>query len=146
MKREDMMVAFQKERQDHGKRMIKSACPTGIDLPKRLWKRLSFLATGKENVTWGNLDKRGAEELASHLINFKFRARGKQTNKDEFVTAGGISLGNLSTPEMEARNLCPGLYALGEMNDIDGVTGGFNFTSCWSQAFHCGNHIASSLV
>ena len=83
-------------------------------------------------------------QLAADVTSFPFATSGRSTNKEEFVTAGGIALENLRMPSMESRRF-PGLYSIGEMNDIDGVTGGFNFTSCWSQAWHAGNHIAAAL-
>ena len=90
----------------------------------------------------------GTEDEVAHKegkTGFSYNAGGKSTNKEEFVTAGGVALENLRMPSMESRRF-PGLYSIGEMNDVDGVTGGFNFTSCWSQAWHAGNHIAEALA
>lgn len=128
----------------HGKRRVRSLAPRGLELPKRLWARLCSGAVPQESLPWAQLTKTAMRQLAADVTSFPFAISGRSTNKEEFVTAGGVALENLRMPSMESRRF-PGLYSIGEMNDIDGVTGGFNFTSCWSQAWHAGNHIAAAL-
>ena len=132
----------------YGKRMVRGGPPTELRsfFTKRLWARICLLgALPQEDLTWANLSKAAMRQLAADVTSFSYNAGGKSTNKEEFVTAGGVALENLRMPSMESRRF-PGLYSIGEMNDVDGVTGGFNFTSCWSQAWHAGNHIAEALA
>jgi predicted Rossmann fold flavoprotein len=132
----------------YGKRMVRAAPPAelGAFFPKRLWARICLLgAVPLEDLSWANLSKAAMRRLAADITSFPFSAGGKSTNKEEFVTAGGVALENLRMPSMESRRF-PGLYSIGEMNDVDGVTGGYNFTSCWSQAWHAGNHISGALA
>ena len=107
-----------------------------FDLPKRLWLRMTDLCkiSGKN---WADLSKKSLEELAQIIGNCKLTVDGKSTNKEEFVTCGGINLDEVNFKTMESKKL-PNLYFAGEVLDIDGVTGGFNFqaarTTAWIAA------------
>lgn len=106
------------------------------ELPRRLWKRLVSAANVAEDTRWGELTKAGESALIQALVDSRFSVRGKTTNKDEFVTCGGVRLKEVDFRTMESR-IVPGLHFAGECLDIDGVTGGFNFQAAWT-----GGHIA----
>ena len=107
-------------------------------LPKRLWESLLASCGIDVETTWAQLGKAGALALAEALKASRFEARGKTTNKDEFVTCGGLERLAVDFRTMRSRSV-PGLYFAGEVIDIDGVTGGFNFQAAWTTA-----HIAAT--
>jgi predicted Rossmann fold flavoprotein len=115
---------------------------TYFNLPLRLWKRLVELAGINEDLKWTETSKEKLQRLAKVLIESTFQIKGKNTFKDEFVTAGGVSLKEIDFKTMESK-ICKGLYFAGEVLDIDGITGGFNFQSAWSTAFLAAKEIAT---
>jgi len=115
-----------------------------FDLPQRLW--LFILASSKIDETKKCMDLKKAEinKLLENLIRMPFTVIGKTTFKEEFVTAGGISLKEFDENAMNLKKY-PTIYAAGEMLNIDGVTGGFNFQSAWTTAWFAANSIANKL-
>jgi predicted Rossmann fold flavoprotein len=115
-----------------------------FDLPQRLW--LFILAESKIDETKKCIDLKKVEinKLLENLIRMPFTVIGKTTFKEEFVTAGGISLKEIDENEMNLKKY-PTIYVAGEMLNIDGVTGGFNFQSAWTTAWFAANSIASKL-
>ncbi|MFA5403922.1 MAG: NAD(P)/FAD-dependent oxidoreductase [Ignavibacteria bacterium] len=107
---------------------------TYFNLPIRLWKRLIELSGINEDLKWTETSSKKLNILVKVLTESVFRIKGKTTFKEEFVTAGGIYLKEVDFKTMESR-ICNGLYFAGEVLDIDGITGGFNFQSAWSTAF-----------
>jgi predicted Rossmann fold flavoprotein len=107
---------------------------TFFNLPLRLWKRLVELAGINEDLKWTEVSKEKLISLESILSENQYHIKGKTTFKEEFVTAGGISLKNIDFKTMESK-VCKGLFFAGEVLDIDGITGGFNFQSSWSTAY-----------
>jgi hypothetical protein len=112
-----------------------------LGLPLRLWKRLLEL-NGIENNKFIDLSNQKILNFVHSLVEHKIEIDGKNTNKEEFVTAGGVSLKDINFKTMESKK-CPGIYFAGEVLDIDGVTGGFNFQSAWSTGWIAGNSIGS---
>ncbi|MCX6163792.1 MAG: NAD(P)/FAD-dependent oxidoreductase [Ignavibacteriae bacterium] len=106
---------------------------TYFNLPIRLWKRLVELAGINEDLKWAETSKEKLLSLEKVLTENNFHIKGKTTFKEEFVTAGGISLKEIDFKTMESK-ICKGLYFAGEVLDIDGITGGFNFQTAWSTA------------
>ncbi len=129
------------KRLGEGKRQLSSRSPFPT-IPKRLWLRLLAAAGISDTATWSQLSKAQANELLAQLTTSTFTVSGKSTNKDEFVTCGGISLDEINFQTMESK-LVPGLYFAGEVIDVDGVTGGFNFQNAWTNGFHAGSDIAA---
>ncbi len=124
---------------DHGKKKITN---TPFDpLPKRLWEMLIKSADISEELTWNNVNHKKINKLIEQLISFHFSVKGKTTFKEEFVTAGGIDLDNIVLDRMESKNT-PGLYFAGELINIDGITGGFNFQAAWTTAFIAAQSVA----
>ncbi len=123
------------------KRQLSSQSPFAA-VPKRLWLRLLTAAGVPEPTTWSQLSKAHASELVGQAAASTFTVDGKSTNKAEFVTCGGVSRDEINFKTMESK-IVPGLYFAGEIIDIDGVTGGFNFQNAWTNGFHAGANIAS---
>ena len=117
------------------------AQPPAGKLPQRLWERLAQAAGIREAQTWGDLSRQQLTRLAEELARGQYRIQGKGAFKDEFVTCGGICLDEVNFKTMESR-LSPGLYFAGEVLDIDGLTGGFNFQSAWTTGWLAGQAIA----
>ncbi len=135
----DEVIATQ--RAAEGKRRVSTRCPFG-PIPKRLWQRMVTAAEISENTTWAELTKAQASSLVTELQAATFEVRGKSTNKDEFVTCGGVDLDQVNFKTMESK-LVPGLYFAGEVLDVDGITGGYNFQNAWTSGFHAGTAIAA---
>jgi predicted Rossmann fold flavoprotein len=112
-------------------------------LPLRLWQRLCDHAGIAEHRTWQELSKRDANRLVEALIRSHFRIEGKTTFKEEFVTSGGVPLTEVDLATMESK-MSKGVYFAGEVLDIDGETGGFNFQAAWTTAFIAAQAIADS--
>jgi flavoprotein, HI0933 family len=105
-----------------------------FDLPQRLWVRLCAQAGIPEERIWGEIAGRNMNKLLENLIRCPFVIKGKTTFKEEFVTCGGVDLKEVDLETMESKKV-KGLFFAGEVLDIDGETGGFNFQAAWSTAF-----------
>jgi predicted Rossmann fold flavoprotein len=110
-------------------------------LPKRLWAALVELGGISRTERWASLSKAARHRLLLQLQSTEVQVTGKSLNKDEFVTCGGVRLSEVHFKTMESR-ICPGLYFAGELLDIDGITGGFNFQSAWTTGWIAGNALA----
>ena len=132
VKEEDIRSVLLAQKDIHGKRKIYANPMFG--LPQRLWVRLCSLAEISDEKIWGELAHRNLNRLLEHLIRCPFHIRGKTTFKEEFVTCGGVDLQEVDLHTMESK-LVKGLYFAGEVLNIDGETGGFNFQAAWSTAF-----------
>lgn len=119
----------------HPKKNAANLAP--YDLPKRLWRFLLTKAQLPEDKVWGEIGKNGINKLVSLLTNDVYAVRGKTTFKEEFVTCGGVSLQDVDFNTLQSR-VCKNLYFAGEVLDIDGITGGYNFQSAWTTAFIAG--------
>jgi predicted Rossmann fold flavoprotein len=110
-------------------------------LSARLWIALVLAAKIPDATRWAALSKAGQHRLLQELTAMKFEVTSKSLNKDEFVTCGGVRLSEVDFKTMESK-LCPGLYFAGELLDIDGLTGGFNFQAAWTTGWLAGNAMA----
>lgn len=119
-------------RKHQGKQPIATKNP--FSLPKRLWDFLLEEAGIQEGTNWGTLQARSQRKLSEWLIAHPFEVSGKTTFKEEFVTCGGIELSEINPQTMESR-LIPNLYFAGEILNVDGITGGFNFQHAWTSAY-----------
>jgi predicted Rossmann fold flavoprotein len=113
-------------------------------LPQRLWEQLTRQAGIDSIVRWTTLSRLQANALAALLVRTELTVHGKSLNKDEFVTCGGVKLSDVDFKTMESR-VVPGLYFAGELLDIDGITGGFNFQAAWTTGWIAGNAMARPL-
>jgi predicted Rossmann fold flavoprotein len=127
------------EKAAHPRRQVSNANPFG--LPSRLWERLVGAAGIAPEGTWANATRESLRNLALQVTASEFAVAGKSMNKEEFVTCGGVRLEGVDMATMESR-LCPGLYFAGEVLDIDGITGGYNFQSAWTTGWQAGRAMA----
>jgi predicted Rossmann fold flavoprotein len=116
-----------------------------FNLPKRLWYKLVVASKITEDTRWADLNKLQLEALASQLTQAVFHVQGKTTFKEEFVTAGGVSLKEINFKTFESKRV-PGIYFAGEVLDIDAITGGFNFQNAWTGAYVISKNISKSLI
>ncbi len=104
-------------------------------LQQRLWAYLTEKALGdRSHIRWSELNKKDVNRLTNTLVNDTYQTTGRAPFRDEFVTCGGIALASVNPSTLESRHV-PGLYFAGEVLDIDGVTGGFNFQAAWTTAY-----------
>ncbi|MEL6458831.1 MAG: NAD(P)/FAD-dependent oxidoreductase [Cyanobacteria bacterium J06621_15] len=132
---DEVRKELQQVKNDYGKRAV--FLHRGIKLPHRLWQYLISRADIDEDTRWAELPKKAFNKLVQELTQGQYTISGKGVFKDEFVTCGGIKLKEVNFKTMESR-LVKGLHFAGEILDIDGVTGGFNFQSAWTTAYLAG--------
>jgi len=111
---------------------IRSLKPFG--LAQRLWSYLLDRAEIVEDKKCANIGKKGLNKLVNILTADTYDVRGKTTFKEEFVTCGGISFDSIHSHSMQSKT-CPNLYFAGEVTNIDGITGGYNFQAAWTTAY-----------
>ena len=117
----------------HPQKQIATIRP--FDLPSRLWAYLAEKTLGERaRNRWQNLNKKEQNRLVNALCNDSYQIAGRAAFKDEFVTCGGISLSAVNPHTLESKTL-PNVFFAGEVLDIDGVTGGFNFQAAWTTAY-----------
>jgi predicted Rossmann fold flavoprotein len=115
--------------------MLKVSKVRPFNLPSRLWSYLIDKAFGERAQNrWQNLNQKELNRLTNALCNDQYQIAGRSAFKDEFVTCGGIDLASVNPNTLESKNL-PNVYFAGEVLDIDGVTGGFNFQAAWTTAY-----------
>lgn len=120
------------------KRLIKNKNP--FNLPQRLWQFLLTRWQIPEEKSWQELSKKEKNRLSNGLMNDTYQMKGKTTFKEEFVTCGGISRTEINFNTMESKQY-KGLFFAGEVLDIDGLTGGFNFQAAWATGFVAGKNV-----
>jgi hypothetical protein len=135
LKQEQVRQQLLAVKNDSPKRLI--ASHRVVDLPHRLWQYIvSCVGISSEN-RWAELSNKTLNQLVQELTQAQYWINGKGTFKEEFVTCGGVNIKEINFKTMESK-LVPGLYFAGEILDIDGVTGGFNFQSAWTTAYLAG--------
>jgi predicted Rossmann fold flavoprotein len=122
-----------------GKQKIYQKNP--FELPQRLWQFLLQQAGIHEETRWADLPSKEQQLLVKQLVAMELAVQGKTTFKEEFVTCGGIQLSEINSATMESR-IAPGLYFAGEVMDVDGITGGFNFQHAWTSGWIAAKTIA----
>ncbi|HTF22250.1 MAG TPA: aminoacetone oxidase family FAD-binding enzyme, partial [Chryseolinea sp.] len=115
-----------------------------FNLPQRLWVRLCEWSDIPEPRIWSEVSNREMNRLAEHLANTVIHVSGKTTFKEEFVTCGGVELSEVNTSSLESK-LVAGLYFAGEVLNVDGETGGFNFQAAWTTAYLAAQAINNSI-
>jgi predicted Rossmann fold flavoprotein len=108
-------------------------------LTNRLWLHLLERAEISSDLRWAEIGKKALNKLVNTLLNDRFEVQGKTTFKEEFVTAGGVALSEIDFQTMKSKKF-PRLSFAGEVLDIDGITGGFNFQAAWTTGFIAGKH------
>lgn len=124
----------------HPQKLLASIRP--FSLPTRLWGYLlEKCLGGRAHCPWGSLNQKELNRLTNLLTNDTYQIAGRAAFKEEFVTCGGIALSAVNPATLES-NTVPGLYFAGEILDIDGITGGFNFQAAWTTAYTVAQAIA----
>ena len=131
-------AALQDFRQQNGRKLVVSQNPFG--LPSRLWQAMAEESGISDAQRWADLPAKPLNRLAERLTNSQFQVVGKSTFKDEFVTCGGIDFDGLDLQTLESK-AHPGLFFAGEVLNVDGITGGFNFQSAWTTGYVVGVNI-----
>lgn len=139
---ESAAAVFAQHRRDHGVwKVSKRSLFEGVT--KRLWQRMCQTAQITDDTTWATITKDQSSALIGELVNATYQVDGKSLNKDEFVTCGGVSLDDIQLKTMESKSI-PGLHFAGEVLNIDGITGGFNFQAAWTTGHLAGTAIAQT--
>ena len=116
-----------------------------VDIPQRLWIYLLSKSLGvRSHIRWSELNQKDINRMVNTLTNDTYQIAGRAAFKDEFVTCGGIALGSVNPTTLESRHV-PHLYFAGEVLDIDGITGGFNFQAAWTTAYTVAQAISKKL-
>jgi predicted Rossmann fold flavoprotein len=136
---EKLAAAFQTYRQSQPAKFVVNT--SLAKLPARLWEQLVIASGIARETRWAALSGGAQHKLVQQLFRTVFPVFGKSLNKDEFVTCGGVRLEEINFKTMESR-ICPGLFFAGEVLDIDGVTGGFNFQAAWTTGWLAGRALA----
>ena len=143
---EQLEARFEAARRDHPRRSLAAWRPWP-SLSRRLWSHLLVRAGLPEaeaaELRWADLSRSRRRDLLSALSDAHYPISGRGPFGEEFVTAGGVPLGEVNLATLESRR-CPGLHLVGELLDVDGVTGGFNFQHCWSSGWLAGQALAES--
>ncbi len=114
-----------------------------VGLPQRLWQFLGEQSGVLENMRWADLPIKVQNQFIRNLVNYELVIKGKTTFKEEFVTAGGVLLNEIDVNTMQSK-IVPGLYFAGEVMNVDGITGGFNFQHAWTSGWISAKAIAQS--
>jgi len=136
---ETLRQQLQSVRSQLAQKSVVSNCP--VMIPRRLWERLTETVGIKPGDRWAEISNKVLNTLLQELTRGQFKITGKGAFKEEFVTCGGVNLKEVNFKTMESR-LCPNLFFAGEILDIDGVTGGFNFQSAWTTGWLAGQAMA----
>jgi predicted Rossmann fold flavoprotein len=138
---ETLRLWAQQFRLDNGKKQV--AAHSQFGLPTRLWRTLVEQAGLGAETRWSEVPAKAQNRLLELLLRTPLQVQGKTTHKEEFVTCGGIPLAEVNFKTMESRRV-PGLYFAGEVLDVDGITGGFNFQAAWTTGFLAGQAMAAA--
>ncbi|ABB58097.1 NAD(P)/FAD-dependent oxidoreductase [Synechococcus elongatus] len=136
---EQVRLELQAMRSNESKRQLKNG--RLADLPQRLWLYLLEQAGLPSDRRWGEVSNQQLTALWQTLTAGTYAIAGKGVFKEEFVTAGGVPLDSLNSQRMESKR-CPGLFVAGELLNVDGITGGFNFQNAWTSGWIAGQALA----
>jgi predicted Rossmann fold flavoprotein len=137
--RESLVRELAAVRDAHPRKQIATWSP--LPMPQRLWERLAASSGVAATMPWAQVGNLALGALAAQFTAAEFRVVGKSLFKEEFVTCGGVRLREVDFRTMESR-VCPGLHFAGEVLDVDGVTGGFNFQAAWTTGWLAGQAMA----
>lgn len=133
IRNQDVVAAKLKSIMDeHPKKILANIRP--YSLPERLWTYLLQKSNLSSDKKWGELGKTALNRLLNVLTNDVYAVKGRTQFREEFVTCGGVSLDSIDFKTMQSK-VCKNLYFAGEVMDIDGITGGYNFQAAWTTAF-----------
>jgi predicted Rossmann fold flavoprotein len=137
--KESLVEELGRVRNENPRKQIATWSP--LEMPQRLWERLVSVAGIAPTTPWAQVGNAALGHLATQLTAAEFKVVGKSLFKEEFVTCGGVRLSEVDFKTVESRR-CRGLHFAGEILDIDGVTGGFNFQAAWTTGWLAGQAMA----
>lgn len=132
------------QKQEQAKKQLDNVLPKESGMPQRFWGYALQSAVLPLTQRWGDTSDKALNQLCEHLKRHPLAIQGKGTFKEEFVTCGGIDLSEVEGTTLRLKHRPPHLYAVGELLNVDGVTGGFNFQHCWASATAVATHIATA--
>jgi len=138
MKEQEVRDFLLAEKTNTSKQQIASHARFG--LPSRLWKAFTEKAEIPDTLRWGDAGHKVLNRMVELLTNSQHEVKGKTTFKEEFVTCGGVALADIDPETLQSRSV-PGLFFAGEVMDVDGITGGFNFQNAWTTGYIVGKNI-----
>lgn len=127
--------------QCHPRKLLSSIYPDCLNA--RLWTHILNQAGIRPTMRWAEMSRKSSNRLMNVLVNDCYPVTGRYKHKEEFVTCGGVALGNLNPKTLECRHH-PGLYFAGEVTDVDAVTGGFNLQAAWTMGYVVAKAVSSS--
>nr|GEV33812.1 hypothetical protein [Tanacetum cinerariifolium] len=139
---EDLKSLLSQHKKKFPKQKVVGSYPTELGIMKRFWKYLLIREGIDEDILWASISNNSLMSIAALLKQCSFLVKGKGQFKDEFVTAGGVPLSEILLKTMESR-IQPRLFFAGEVLNVDGITGGFNFQNAWSGGFIAGTSIGT---
>jgi predicted Rossmann fold flavoprotein len=139
---QELEALFTVLRQQQARRQLGTVRPWPA-LSRRLWLQLLQASGVDPQLRWADLGKRPLQQLITALRASRYSVSGRGPFGEEFVTAGGVPLGEVNLATMESRRVA-GLHLVGELLDVDGVTGGFNFQHCWTSGWLAGQALATA--
>ncbi|ULH28551.1 NAD(P)/FAD-dependent oxidoreductase [Leptospira weilii] len=142
MKKDEVRKRIEKEKKLHPSKLISSTPVLGV--PRRYWERILKIHSMDPSKKWSDLSSKDLHEITEELTDARFKIFGKGEFKEEFVTCGGVSRKEVNFKTMESK-IVPGIYFAGEVLDVDGVTGGFNFQSAWTTSYIAARGILDSV-
>ena len=137
MRADDVKLKIDLYKLDNGKKIVLNNKPFH-DLPRSLWRSLILSLNIDSQLKWADLTKCMKDSIVKCLTMNRYEINSRGPFGEEFVTAGGVSLQEINFKTMESK-ICKGLFFAGEVLDIDGITGGFNFQHCWTSGWVAGN-------
>lgn len=138
VKEEELRIKLRETAEQHGSKLMVNLNP--FQFPNRLWHFFIEKAGISLQCRWKELGSKTSNKLINLLVNDRYVVSGKTTFKEEFVTTGGIALNQINFQTMESK-VVEGLFFAGEVMDIDGITGGFNFQAAWTTAWIAGKSV-----
>ena len=138
-RRDDAEKLLNTIKNNNTKTSVGNAYPS--KLTKRFWLQLLIKCDISKEKNWSEISKKEFHLIMKNLFSCELDVLGKSRFKEEFVECGGINLKEINFKTMESK-VCSGLYFSGEVMDIDGITGGFNFQSAWTSGWIAGNNMA----
>jgi predicted Rossmann fold flavoprotein len=140
IKEQELAEQFRSFRFELASQKMNTRNPFGI--PQRLWQYLLEESGINAELRWADLPSKEQNKLVKNCCAQEFKVNGKTTFKEEFVTAGGIKLSEIDPQTMQSK-IIPGLFFAGEIMDVDGITGGFNFQHAWTSGYIAAKAIAA---
>ncbi|EKO79027.1 MULTISPECIES: NAD(P)/FAD-dependent oxidoreductase [unclassified Leptospira] len=142
IKKDEVRKRIEKEKELHPSKFISNAPVLGI--PRRYWERILKIHSIDSSKKWSDLSSKNLHGITEELTDARFKVSGKGEFKDEFVTCGGVNRKEVNFKTMESK-VVPGIYFSGEVLDVDGVTGGFNFQNAWTTSYIAARGILDSV-